>query len=129
MRFLLDTHPFLWLVEDDKRLSKRVRRIYEDPDNEIALSLASMWEMAIKVSLGKLTLATGLHDLLDRAAGDQGLEVLPIKVAHVKQVADLPFHHRDPFDRLIAAQALIEQVALISQDEAFDAYGVRRCWA
>lgn len=128
MRCLLDTHVFLWWVEDDKRLSRRARKTIALPENECLLSLASVWEMAIKISLGKLRLAAPLETFLPNHLSVNGFRELPLDFRHVARVARLPFHHRDPFDRLLVAQALEEDLALVSADEAFAAYGVRRVW-
>ena len=126
--YLLDTHPFLWLVSGDRRLSTAVFKAYEDPANRFLLSLASIWEMAIKISLGKLALTVDLNDLLVQARAKQGINFLAIEVPHVLQVSTMPFHHRDPFDRLLAAQARTEKLPIVSIDDSFDAYGVTRYW-
>jgi PIN domain nuclease of toxin-antitoxin system len=128
VRLLLDTHAFLWWVEDDKRLSRRARKAVALAENECLLSLASVWEMAIKVSLGKLRLAAPLEAFLPEQLAKNGFRELPLDFRHVVKVSRLPFHHRDPFDRLLVAQALEEDLAVVSADEAFAAYGVRRVW-
>jgi len=126
--FLLDTHALLWLLTDDPRLSVAAKEAYLAPDVSVSLSLASVWEIAIKVSLGKLEVAEPLETLLPRELRENAIQLLPIEMDHCLKVARLPFHHRDPFDRLIAAQSLHERRALISRDPAFDAYGVERIW-
>ena len=130
MRILLDTHAFLWLIAGDASLSPKARDIIEAADNEPLLSAASLWEMAIKVSLGKLTL--NFEEPFAEAIGGQlrknGVTVLPLDITHIGQVAVMPFHHRDPFDRLIAAQALVESLPIVGRDQAFDSYGVQRIW-
>jgi len=128
MRLLLDTHAFLWFVAGDSALSRRARRQIEAPKNERFLSLASLWEIAIKHSLGRLTLAIPLSQLVERGAENNGVQLLAIERAHVVAVADLPFHHRDPFDRLLVAQAMSHDLAIVGRDEAFDAYPVTRIW-
>jgi PIN domain nuclease of toxin-antitoxin system len=100
----------------------------EDERNEKLLSIASVWEMAIKVSLGKLHMADPIEEVIDRGTRDAGIAILGISRAHAIRVASLPWHHRDPFDRMLAAQALEEQVALVARDAVFDGYGVRRLW-
>jgi PIN domain nuclease of toxin-antitoxin system len=130
VKILLDTHAFLWLIAGDLNLSPTARDIIEAPGNEALLSTASLWEMAIKVSLGKLTLS--FEDPFAEAIGGQlrenGVAVLPLEITHVGRVAVMPFHHRDPFDRLIVAQALVENLPIVGRDQAFDNYGVQRIW-
>jgi len=106
MNLLLDTHAFLWFMEGNERISQRARDGIEAAGGVRALSVASPWEMAIKTSLGKLTLAKPIGELLPALLVDAGIELLPIAIGDVARVATLPFHHRDPFDRLLAAQAL-----------------------
>jgi PIN domain nuclease of toxin-antitoxin system len=128
MTLLLDTHAFLWFMEGNPKLSERARVEIETTDDQRFLSIASAWEMAIKASLGKLALEKPLAELLPALLADSGIQLLPIEVADVARVAALPFHHRDPFDRLLAAQALEREFAFVSADRAFDAYGVKRLW-
>jgi PIN domain nuclease of toxin-antitoxin system len=128
MNLLLDTHAFLWFMEGNERISPRARAAIEAAEGVRALSVASAWEMAIKSSLGKLDLAKPLGELLPPLLADAGIELLPIEVPDLARVATLPFHHRDPFDRLLAAQALERGFTIVSVDEAFDAYGVARLW-
>jgi PIN domain nuclease of toxin-antitoxin system len=128
MNLLLDTHAFLWFMEGSDRLSQRARIEIESGSGRRILSVASAWEMAIKASLGKLVLTKPLGELLPVLLADSGIELLPIEVLDVARVAALPFHHRDPFDRLLAAQALEREFTLVSVDDAFDAYGVKRLW-
>lgn len=125
---LLDTHAFIWAATDDSRLSDRVKALYRDRGEALALSVASIWEMAIKASLGRLLLRTSLATLVDKARTEQGIGVVDISPAHALRVEHLPYHHRDPFDRLLAAQALVEGMSFASRDRVFDAYGVRRIW-
>jgi PIN domain nuclease of toxin-antitoxin system len=126
MALLLDTQAFLWWVADDPRLSPRAARAIAG--TECLISVASCWEMAIKASLGKLS----LPGAVDRFVQDQielnGFSVLAISLAHVSGVSGLPFHHRDPFDRLLAVQALAEDLSLVSVDPVFRRYGVTRVW-
>lgn len=128
MKVLLDTHAFLWFALADARLSASATALLCDPRNELLLSPATYWEIAIKVSLGKYRLAQPLDEFLDGQIRVNRLSILPIAVRHVAAVAELPFHHRDPFDRLLVAQALTEGVPLVSSDESLDAYGVDRRW-
>jgi PIN domain nuclease of toxin-antitoxin system len=127
MRYLLDTHAFLWVAGDDPSLDANVRALFADVGNEIFLSAASVWEMAIKASVGKLTLAAPLARLV--AGGvERGIRLLAISCEHAYQVEHLPFHHRDPFDRLLAAQASHEGMYLVSRDPKLDAYPATRVW-
>lgn len=128
MRLLLDTHVFLWWVEDAPELSGKARKGLADPAHEVFLSLASCWEMAIKLSLGKLKVARPLERFIPEQLTANGFRQLNIELRHVVRVAHLPFHHRDPFDRLLVAQALEEGVTLVSADPVFKTYGVRRLW-
>src|SRR5207244_12653755 len=102
MRLLLDTHSFLWFISGDSKLSPSARAAIEEPTNEVMFSPASAWEMAIKMSLGKLTLTEPFEVLVPREVRRNGFRLLPIELPHVAVVASLPFHHRDPFDRLLA---------------------------
>jgi len=127
MRYLLDTHAFLWMADDDPRLDGNVRTLFADLENEIFLSAASVWEMATKSSLGKLMLGTTLERLV--AGGVQrGIRLLEVVCEHAYLVEHLPFHHRDPFDRMLVAQASHAGLQLVSRDPKFDAYPVTRVW-
>lgn len=128
MRLLIDTHAFLWFVAGDTALSAVAREHIENPESERYLSLASVWEIAIKHSLGRLTLALPLDELFERGTIENGIGLLGIERAHVLGVAELPFHHRDPFDRLLVAQAMREDLTIVGKDQAFDAYPVTRIW-
>ena len=128
MKILLDTHTILWFVEDVGRMSEAVKVMIENEENEKFVSLASAWEIAIKVGLGKLSLNTSIEvffaDLLRR----NGFSLLPISLPQALSVRSLPLHHRDPFDRLLIAQSLMEGMPIVSADLALDAYGVSRLW-
>ena len=128
MNLLLDTHTFLWFIAGSARLSATVRDLIEDSANQPFLSAASLWEMAIKLSLGKLRLAHPFEELIPQQMALNGIQLLGIELEHVVPVATLPFHHRDPFARLLVAQAMIEGVPIASADPSFDAYGIRRLW-
>lgn len=128
MRLILDTHAFLWWVADDAALPGAARRAIADPENECLVSAASAWEIAIKVSIGKLALGSDVRRFVPDQLSANAFEPLPISVAHGARVATLPFHHRDPFDRLLAAQALEERAAIVSADAIFRKYGVKRIW-
>jgi PIN domain nuclease of toxin-antitoxin system len=128
VRYLLDTHTFLWFIWDDPRLSATAKKTIEDENNEKLLSLASCWEIAIKVGLGKLTLAAPFVAFVPREIAANSMTVLPISLDHAALLTTMPHHHRDPFDRMLIAQATVEGVPILSADSAFDAYGVTRLW-
>jgi PIN domain nuclease of toxin-antitoxin system len=128
VKLLLDTQAFLWWVEGTPALGRRARAAVANPDNEVFLSMASCWELAIKLSLGKLRLTQRLDRFIPEQVTVNGFSLLPIELRHVVGVADLAFHHRDPFDRLLAAQALQDQLAIVSSDRAFRKYGVTVIW-
>ena len=128
MRMLLDTHAFLWFVLGDLQLSSTARRHIEDPGNEKLVSPASYWEIAIKISLKKYTLSQSYETFMQKGIEDNGFIILAIEPKHTAVLTSLPFHHRDPFDRLIIAQAMTEQMPVISGDAAFAAYPVTRIW-
>lgn len=128
MKLLLDTHALIWLAEDDDQLSHVAQAALEDLNNSVFYSLASIWELAIKISVGKLKMSMKLQGDFERLLVQNGLNELAIDFDHVAQVATLPFHHRDPFDRLLVVQARHEGMALVSHDAALDDYGVKRLW-
>jgi len=128
VRLLLDTHAFIWFASGDARLSQAARDALLDEGNPLYLSVASLWEMAIKASLGKLWLAEPLEAIVARQVECNGLRILAVEAGHAMAVAGLAWHHRDPFDRLIVAQASMEQMVIVGCDNAMDAYGVRRIW-
>ena len=120
-KFLIDTHVFLWFSEGSKELSQIARELIEDKGNHIYLSIASLWEISIKSATGKLNIARGYNTVIDDVVGND-IEILPINFAHTLVQNKFPFHHRDPFDRIIAAQAIVEGLPLISRDEIFVNY-------
>lgn len=128
MRLLLDTHALLWWLEGNRRLSPKARRAVEDESNHVFVSAASAWEITIKVRLGRLPIAGPIASDVAAAISDQGFEGLDITVRHGQRAGELPGFHEDPFDRMLVAQALAEGLTLVSNDEIFDAYGVRRFW-
>ncbi|HKP76612.1 MAG TPA: type II toxin-antitoxin system VapC family toxin [Longimicrobiaceae bacterium] len=128
MRALLDTHTFLWFISGNERLSSRARELIEARENSMLVSAASLWEIAIKHSLGKLTLDHPFAELIPDQLRRQGIGVLGIEVSHLTELVTLPPHHRDPFDRLLVAQARVESLPVISVDPALDRYGVARVW-
>jgi PIN domain nuclease of toxin-antitoxin system len=128
MRLLIDTHSFLWFVQGDPRLGASARHLVTDAANDRFLSLVSVWEMAIKLSVGKLSLGQPIEAFIAQQLNQNGLSLLGIDISHVAAVAVLPLHHRDPFDRLLIAQAKVERMSMVSNDAVFDAYGVTRLW-
>jgi PIN domain nuclease of toxin-antitoxin system len=126
MTVLLDTQAFLWWTADDARLSRRASEAIAQ--SACVVSVASCWEIGIKASLGKLTVPRPLDRFLQEQLEVNGFTLLPIALEHTAAVAALPFHHRDPFDRLIAAQALDEELPIVSSDPVFRRYGVKRIW-
>lgn len=128
MKLLLDTHSFLWFFKGDPKLSATARILMEDENNEKLISLASIWEMAIKQSLGKLTLSLPLPDYIAQKLAFSDFRLLDINIDHIAVIATLPFHHRDPFDRLLIAQAMVEKISILSADSIFDAYPIQRLW-
>ncbi|HEX5439822.1 MAG TPA: type II toxin-antitoxin system VapC family toxin [Ktedonobacterales bacterium] len=128
MKLLLDTHTFLWFLSDDAQLSTPARKLIEDGTNEIILSVASLWEMAIKISLGKLTIGGPFDTFITEQLALNSIGLLSITLAHTAAVAMLPFHHRDPFDRLLIAQSQVDSVPIVSRDAVLDTYGVVRMW-
>jgi len=128
MKLLLDTHTLLWFIAGNSNLSPASRKLIEGTENEKFVSAASIWETAIKVSIGKMSLMAPFDDIFPRQLEINGFDLLPVKIEHSSIVATLPFHHRDPFDRIIAAQAIAESMFIVSLDEIFDHYGINRKW-
>lgn len=128
MNLLLDTHAFLWFIDGNTRLSAQARTLIEDEGNAKWVSTASLWEMAIKISLGRLRLEQAFERLIPEQMEKNGFALLPLRINHMAKITALPFHHRDPFDRLLAAQCLMEDFSMVSADAAFDNYAVRRLW-
>ena len=124
MNLLLDTHIFLWFVNDDPRLSDRFKDLIENESNVSYLSIASLWEMSIKYKLGKLTLAPSYEEFVEKEIITSSIILLNIELEHLKITATLPFHHRDPFDRLIIAQSIAENIPVITIDLVFNKYSI-----
>lgn len=128
MKVLLDTHTFIWFNLNDPRLTDRARRIIEDATNQVLISPASYWEIAIKISNNRFAINVSYEVFWQSGIDDRGFEILPIELRHTSQLLSMPFHHKDPFDRLLVAQALAEQIPLISNDSTLDTYGIERIW-
>jgi PIN domain nuclease of toxin-antitoxin system len=128
MKLLLDTHTFLWLVEGSPNLSAAAQAALTDPANELYLSVASVWELAIKTGNKKLVLTEPLDQFVGKWTVTYQLALLPIDTSHALAVAGLPDHHRDPFDRILIAQAQVEGMTLVSADAKFTPYSVPILW-
>jgi PIN domain nuclease of toxin-antitoxin system len=125
---LIDTHALLWIAGDEDKVSVRARNVFLNPRNDLYFSTANLWEMAIKISIKKLNLGSTLNDFIDDHIIGNGIRLLPIKPSHVVRIATMPFIHRDPFDRLMIAQALAENMRILSSDRQLDGYSVQRIW-
>ena len=130
MRLLLDTHTLYWYVEGDQKLSRTAQSLIMDTTHEVLISPASYWEITIKVSLGKWALNRPYEEFIDLGLSQYGFLVLPIRPNHTARLRSLTFpkNHKDPFDRLLVAQAISENIPIVSADPQLDAYGVQRIW-
>ncbi len=128
MKLLVDAHALIWASDDPSKLSLQALTALHDPTNELFLSAGTIWEIAIKVGLGKLALSMPYRQWMSQAMADLGMTVLPITVEHAEVQANLPRHHGDPFDRLLVAQAIVERLMLVSTDPHFDSFGISRHW-
>jgi PIN domain nuclease of toxin-antitoxin system len=129
MRLLVDAQCLIWAVDKPAKLTAAAVVALEDPANQLLIGAGTMWELSIKSGLGKLTLSSPFRQSMQQAITDLDLSVTHIALEHCERQASLPFHHRDPFDRLLAAQALVEGAQVVSADAIFDQYGVGRVWA
>jgi PIN domain nuclease of toxin-antitoxin system len=127
MKNLLDTHTFIWFLNGDKNLSTTAKKYIEDVDAENYLSIVSLWEIAIKISLGKLEINIPFEKL-EAYILENNFQILPISFNDLIKLSNLPFHHRDPFDRLLIAQSMSNEINLISKDNFFAEYGVEQIW-
>jgi PIN domain nuclease of toxin-antitoxin system len=128
MKLLLDTHTFLWFIEGNLNLSDIARGLIEDQESQRFLSVASLWEIAIKVSIGKLELGMAFTELVKHEVYGNAIELLEIQPEHLDELAKLPFYHKDPFDRLMIAQSLAESTPVVTKDSAFGSYPVAILW-
>ncbi len=128
MKTLLDTHALLWLITGDKRLSETARNIFLDQENTLFFSMAGLWEICIKMSLGKLSLKSGWLKTIQDEMKINAIQWLPIEMLHCAELTKLPFHHRDPFDRMLVAQAMVEDMLLLSSDSRLSDYEITRIW-
>ena len=128
MRLLLDTHTLFWSVQEPSKLSASAMAALQDPTNVRPVSAATIWELAIKVGQGKIALSMPYRQWMETAITDLKLDILPVTVEYAERLSLLPPHHKDPFDRLMIAQALVDGIAVVGVDVFFDAYGVTRIW-
>ncbi len=128
MRVLLDTHALLWFLSGDPRLNRHAYGLITDPANDMLLSVGSLWEIVIKASLGKLPLPEPFEEVIPAQLAAERIEVLPIEMRHLAALRRLPLHHRDPFDRLIIAQATAEGIPVVTDDAAFERYNIVVLW-
>lgn len=127
MQALIDTHTFIWFINGDKLLSSKARKFIEEIDNKCFISIASIWEIAIKLRIGKVELKSDFHKISDFLS-DNDIEMLPIDFEHIQKLLKLDFHHRDPFDRIIIAQGISENLTILTKDEIFEKYGAKVLW-
>ncbi|HEY2383143.1 MAG TPA: type II toxin-antitoxin system VapC family toxin [Terriglobia bacterium] len=128
MKYLLDTHTFLWSAFEPRKLSKAALAAIQQPDCEVLFSMASLWEISILQSLGRIELKISIIEIAQLADSELAATLVPIEPVHLDKLRLLPFHHRDPFDRLLIAQALTLEAKIIGKDDGFDAYGIPRVW-
>lgn len=128
MKLIIDTHVLIWSYFDPQKLTQRAQTYLTDPNNSFCISAASHWEIAIKIGTKKLSLRESFADFVQHAVFDNGIAISGIEPRHSEKLASLPHHHRDPFDRMLVSQALVEQLPIISIDQILDAYGVQRIW-
>jgi PIN domain nuclease of toxin-antitoxin system len=128
MSMLLDTNVFIWLNDSPQQIPQQIITLLADPDNDLFFSLVSAWEMQIKIQLGKLNLQDSLPKILMTQQSENNLQILPIQLEHIWALEGLPNHHRDPFDRLLIAQAMATDMPIVSADSIFDQYPIQRLW-
>lgn len=128
MELLLDTHTFLWFAGGDERLSAPAKEAISDATNPAYVSTASVWEMAIKVNIGKLGLPGSLEELMREQVRENAFDILRSELPHYEAYVHLPLHHRDPFDRMIIAQGKVEGMRIVGKDAAFEQYDVKTLW-
>lgn len=128
MKYLLDTHTFIWWVSSPEKLSENALAAYENRENSLFLSFASIWEMQIKVQIGKLRLPLHLKELVEEQKSVNELKILPISLSHIYRLENLPIHHKDPFDRMLISRSIEENLLLISKDSVFADYEVNVLW-
>lgn len=127
MRFVLDTHALIWFINGDKLLPTKTRHLIENSDTECYISIASLWEIAIKISLNKLEMKTAFSDLSEILISSN-IDILPITFEHINQLTKLKYFHRDPFDRIIISQSIVEKLPVITKDDNFSKYKISTLW-
>ncbi len=127
MDYLIDTHVLIWTLEGDPRVSQNALAVLQNPDNDVSISIVSFWEIAIKLSIKKLQISQPLEVVIQKTE-EVGINTLPLHTKYILQVENLPFYHRDPFDRLIIASAISEEIPIISVDKNYDNYQTQRIW-
>jgi PIN domain nuclease of toxin-antitoxin system len=128
VRVLVDTHVFLWDLMEDRRSSRKAKQVLSSDEHELVFSLVSLWEIAIKIKIGKLNTVGSSVAYIRDEMNAYGMELLPIRYEHILQLEALPHHHNDPFDRLLIAQAVTESLPILSGDTVFQQYGVKLIW-
>jgi len=128
MNLLFDTHTFIWWADEPEKLSAPALKALADENNRLLLSVVSVWEMQIKAQLGKVKLSLPLSDLIESQQQVNELEILPVSIEHVLALDSLPLHHKDPFDRLLLAQSIVESATIVSMDQKLSAYSVNLLW-
>ena len=128
MKVLIDTHVFIWWTSDSQKLSLLVYNLLSDPNTQVFLSVVSIWEMQIKLSLGKLQLKTALPELIEDEIKRNRIKLLPLDLSHIYALSNLSNYHRDPFDRLLISQSQSEKLLIVSIDAKFDGYDIERLW-
>ncbi len=128
MNLLSDTHAFIWSFSNTKKLSRTVAEAFKNPDNQIFLSVASVWEMQIKIKLDKMIFDDTLENIIIEQQNINSIQILPVRLSHALYLENLPLHHKDPFDRLLISQAIVENMILITADPEFSKYQVNLLW-
>ena len=128
MNLLSDTHAFIWSFSNTKKLSSTVAKEFKNPTNQIFLSVVSVWEMQIKITRGKMIFDDTLENIISEQQEINGVQILPVELSHALYLENLPLHHKDPFDRLLISQAIVEKMTLVSADEKFAEYQVDLLW-
>ena len=128
MKVLLDTHALLWLITADEHLSKTAKNTFLNPENRLYFSIASLWELCIKKSLKKISLKKGWLEIIQNEMRTNKIQWLPVNTEHCVKVIELPFHHRDPFDRMLVAQSMIEGLAILTHDTRLKKYKIKCIW-